>query len=422
MSSLFSAALSMSRTLRRLCDDQNGAIYLTTALALVTLSGFAGLGLEVAAWQSSKQKMQTAADAAAVAGARELVKASHTDAQVTDAAVADAATNGFAAGAGRTVDVVLRPDGVSVEVTLSATAPRYFSQLLVQTPVVIGVRAAGGVLGGSPACLLALDPTGPQALMLDSNAVIDVHGCSVHVNSSHASQALQADSNSTVAADDICVGGGYSGAQASFSPLPTTGCAPLADPLADLDPPPYGGCDHTNRTINSNQTVTLDPGVYCGGLRVGSNATVTLNPGVYVIKDGSLNTDSNSTITALGVGFYLTGATALLDFDSNSVLTLQAPTSGPMAGLAIFQDRAFGGTHEIDSNASNMIEGAIYLPNGTLDNDSNAALGGASPCLAVIAYQVHFDSNAGMAFTYDPAACSVPMPAGLGGTRVALIE
>ena len=48
MSRLFRAAHSMSRTFRRFGDDERGAIYLTTALAFVALSGFAGLGLEVA--------------------------------------------------------------------------------------------------------------------------------------------------------------------------------------------------------------------------------------------------------------------------------------------------------------------------------------------------------------------------------------
>ncbi len=78
--------------------------------------------------------------------------------------------------------------------------------------------------------------------------------------------------------------------------------------------------------------------------------------------------DGSAEITALGVGFYLTGKDAVLKFSRNSTVAMTAPPSGPLAGILFFEDRAAPllRAHEILSNRTSHLLGALYLPRGLL--------------------------------------------------------
>ena len=193
----------------------------------------------------------------------------------------------------------------------------------------------------------------------------------------------------------------------------------LADPLADVDPPTYSGCDYTN-TYLDDAVVTLNPGVYCGGLHIDGNSIVELNSGEYIIKDADFHLDSNSSLEGDGVGIYLTN-NATLHFDSNTQVDLSAPTTGPMAGMLIFQDRADSGTNSIDSNAVAKLEGTIYMPSGVLSSDSNTNITGSSAFTIIIAGQMILDSNATLEFNTDYDDSDVPLPGELAGTS-ALVD
>src|SRR5207302_8066037 len=62
-------ARSCRLTLSRLAGDREGAIAVIMALGLTMLLGFAGLGVDVAVWQTSKRDIQGAADQAAYSAA-----------------------------------------------------------------------------------------------------------------------------------------------------------------------------------------------------------------------------------------------------------------------------------------------------------------------------------------------------------------
>jgi type 1 fimbria pilin len=286
---------------------------------------------------------------------------------------------------------------------------------------------------------------------MDSNARIDVTGCAVYVNSNHAS-ALTLRSNSNMRADDIYVAGGYdlfSNAWTNPSP-PETGEIPIADPLGNLPTPTQDhhlhpitstpasglaqGCDFTNRTLNSNQSATLNPGIYCGGIWLASNSGVILNPGFYVMKPsltrpGALHMDSNTTLQGAGVLFYLTGAGSIVDLNSNSSVDISAPTSAtaltypvlaPYVGVVIFQDRALSGlVNRLNSNKRYF--GAVYMPNNDILVDSNGSISANSLCTIFIARRYHFDSNATFTGNYNisqncPALIANAVTGGGGGT------
>src|SRR5690242_7777800 len=90
-------ALSGSRTgAARLAADRRGVSMVWFALLMPVLLGGAGLGIDLGAAYSARQRVQAVADAAAMAAALELADGS-AQATVTSAATADAASNGFSA-------------------------------------------------------------------------------------------------------------------------------------------------------------------------------------------------------------------------------------------------------------------------------------------------------------------------------------
>jgi hypothetical protein len=63
-----------------------------------------------------------------------------------------------------------------------------------------------------------------------------------------------------------------------------------------------------NFSASGQTTITLQPGVYCGGVQFSGKVTVTFAPGLFVIKDGLLQASGGTSFTGNGVSFFLTGA------------------------------------------------------------------------------------------------------------------
>ena len=83
-----------------------------------------------------------------------------------------------------------------------------------------------------------------------------------------------------------------------------------------------------------NSDETLNPGVYCGGIKVTGNAKVTFNPGLYVLRGGEFEAGGSSELSGDGVTFFLTNqgtnfATLKL---TSTVLDFTPPTSGSLQG------------------------------------------------------------------------------------------
>ena len=406
-------------------QDERGVVMPMAALMIIVLLGFAALAVDVGQWYAAQSRMQSAADLAAIAAAVELSRAAHTDASVTLAAERRAAENGFDPADGATIAVNIAADDESVEVIITRPQPAVFAQPFLDGPVNVAARAVGGVGGGSPICLLVLDPNGSKSLYVDSNARLEAPDCAVHVNSS-SGDALGVYSNSGMNAASICVvGGDEILTTGPVAPTPETACPPKSDPLASLAPPSIGSCDHASTVVVDDETETLSAGVYCGGIEIKNNSTVTFNPGIYVIKNNKLLIDSNSTATGVGVSIYLADSSAIAEFNSNTAVDLSAPTSGAMAGVLVYQNRSVTGVpvSRIDSNSVGAgLAGTFYFPAGKLLIDSNGAVGSGSPCLHIIAHQVEFNSNTMIHMSSDADACSVPIKTAHTGGRAGLIE
>ena len=410
-------ALSLLRGPQDFCADRRGSAGVIAALAAPALLGFAALAIDVGSWYYAKQQVQTAADAAAYSGAMLLARGVPDAAHIQQVATGDAARNGASAGRGDLIRVNVNTSSRSVEVNVSRTAPVFFSGVLGFAQPVLHGRALAKSLQGLKVCVLALDPTASPAISVEGSSKMNAEDCVIYANSS-ANNAVTLKPAAWMTAQKICTAGTSSGS--NFNPRPEAGCAPLADPLASLPPPPFSGCDYTNYSAPRGYT-TIGPGVYCGGLTAASGADVALEPGIYIMRDGPVRFGGNTSLSGDGVTLFLTGS-ARIDFNGGPTLNLSAPKTGTYAGVAIYGDRAQAElAHTFQGSGGAMIDGAVYVPNGVL------TYAGSSAAAITVAIAKRFTISGSSGFQRNTAATPVPLPpgfsgAGIGSGRVALVE
>ncbi len=173
------------------------------------------------------------------------------------------------------------------------------------------------------------------------------------------------------------------------------------------------------------------PGTYCGGLTV-DGKNVTFMPGVYIIKDGPLTFKNGASASAQDVSFVMHGADAVLTVESGSYVNVKAPRSGPMAGLAFFQDqhvKATGlqkamvpptGVNLLSSGGELNVTGTMYFPTQALEVVGDSVLGAQAPATSFIAYQVTFAGETKAEVSVDHVAGDIPpmLPRSDDGARL----
>jgi hypothetical protein len=263
-------------------------------------------------------------------------------------------------------------------------------------------------------CLLALESgRKPEAISLNSNARLTGLDCSVFSNSTDRHGIKAADS-AMVDAEFVCSAGGIDGKHAHFKKPPTTDCPPVFDPLLERQPPYVGPCQY-NKTEVKSKIQALQPGVYCDGLKVTSSAVVSLRPGTYIIQGGKLLVEKGGTLEGRDVSFYLAGKESSFEFAYDSTISLEAPTSGEMAGILIFDDRAGKfDKHKIFSNNARNLLGTVYLPNGALYIDAQRPIADRSAYTVIVARTVELYDGPNLVLNSDYKSTNVPVPKGVG--------
>lgn len=361
--------------MRPFLHDADGSIPIVVAVLLPGLMGFAAFGVDVGNAYYNQNRLKIAADAAALGA----VLAMPDTTAATSRAVALAAKN-VPAGSGTvtaagdvtfgTYDPAAKTFTVSasnqsaVRVTAKRTAANsnalqtFFAGFLGKPS--LDLSATSVAVRVSPSCLLVLNPSVSEAFYQQGSADVRLQGCALHVNSTSAT-ALVTQGSTTTKASSICVAGGYTGS--GFTPAPVPGCAPLADPLADLPEPAEPPCTDHNVSLDGGQLASNC--TYTGN--VSFKKTNTLQPGLFYFKGATVSLSGNASVNGQGVTFFL-DKTSRLDLGGNGSLSLSAPTSGTYAGIAIFQSdqAALSVTHTLRGTSDLSVDGTIYLPTSTL--------------------------------------------------------
>src|SRR5512132_2117623 len=378
--------------------SERGSVAITVALCMTVLLGFAALVVDVGLNWATRTSAQTAADAAALAGASRLLVDGPAAAVLEVQTLLADNVDGLTGVAGWADDGV-EANGEIVCWTLpagppgpGAGCPDGSNALQVITPPIqvnyafapvlgkasnsIKALAAAGVGPAAPNnCVLCLlDTGGPSRLAALGPGAITAAGGGIVVNSDHPTALVSI--NGDITADQIRVVGGFDDGPGGgdILPLPEEGGPPAIDPLADLPTPDQLASPpvlRSNTALPIDVDTTLQPGIYTS-VTVSNGATLTLDEGVYVFRTtAGLTIEDNSTVRSSGDGvtIYLacasypapcSGSGARFRVEDDGRFSAAPPTSGEYAGLSIFADRGNTRFMRLQSNRELKLAGALY--------------------------------------------------------------
>jgi len=367
------------RKLKEVLIDESGQTIVFAALCMTIILGFLALSVDMGVVFCVKRSAQTAADSAAITGAQEIKYA-----DVTSAAKADSARNGYTDGTGGVTVTVNNPpangphsgNAAYVEVIVAKAQATYFMNLFNQGSMTVKARSVA-TMGTTQNCVYTLGPSGTD-ITVSGGADVEMPSCAIYGDSSSSSD-LSINGGSTLNTAAINLVGNYTNTGgSSLTPTPTTGIAPVSDPLAYLSPPSFNASSCLNDPkLGGGVTTSIGPssgGTICyNGLSIGGGATAALKPGVYIIN-GAFKIDGGSGVTGSGVTFYLP-AGASVSFNGGTVFALTAPTSGTYNGILFYQDRSNSTAGTINGGATATLQGILYFPDANLTWNGGSATG-----------------------------------------------
>ena len=400
---------------RSLRDDQSGNVAAIFALALVPAVGLIGAAVDYSRGNATRSSMQAAVDATAL----NLVRSASS---LTSDQLSQKATDSFNAlfNASQTqsgVQVNAQYNAQARSMTMSATGSikTDFMGVMGQSSLAVKARAVAVVIGEGTACVLALNKTASGAAIAQGSTTVNLSGCSLYDNSGNAS-ALTVGGSARLSALSVGVVGGISGNTSITAPNGVnTGISPIPDPYAKLTIPAYSGCIDHNFTAKTK--VTINPGVYCGGMKLNAGADVTLNPGIYYIDRGDLTVNGGATLSGTGVTIIFTSSTGAnwptASINGGAVINLTPPTDGPTAGVSIFADRNIpvGTSFSFNGGATQYLGGVIYIPTGDVLFAGGA--GSTSSCTKLIADTIQFTGSSNFAIDCKGYGTKAFGPAGV---------
>ena len=367
--------------------SEAGQALVLTALLLVVLMGFAGLAIDMGVMRYEKRLQQTAADAAAIAGASNLgfpdVESGAQDAAArvgfTDNGGGQVSNCAGGAAAGTICVQVNNPpltgphQGIIgyVEVLVAEVHPTYFMKILSINTETITARAVAGNLGPGTGngCMYAmgLPNEGVEGFDISGNAILNASNCRIVDVGNFANTG----GASTISAYSISVSGNSTGGGPGGSvtcvatgACPTFSIPASGDPFQFLPAPGTPAASFGNKT--TLPTDTLNPGTY-SSITIGGGSTVTVNPGLYYVNGGGVNVAGGAIVTGSGVMFYLTGG-ASINIAATAHIQLTAPNNlpspGTYPGILIFQDPNDLQNAVIGADNNSFFDGTLYFPEG----------------------------------------------------------
>jgi hypothetical protein len=449
---------SLSSTIVRILRDRTGAAATIVAIALPGLIGMSALGVETGVWFTIKLQNQSAADFAAISAAYEVIAGKTNVTGVLTAAADEAARrNGYKGG----VPAVAAPysDGIvtnGIAVTLQQSQGALLAAMFLPGITIANTAVAAIEVLDHP-CILALGTKGTDVEIAGSTQ-LDMPNCSVAANSISSAAIELRSSTSAVAASTLVTAGetslqgipidpGAPPVQFALSSPAMIGAPSVADPyagtlthaflIAGMPTAPNciskaagyltiysGNCAIPGKSLTDPQIVLSANTRISGSWRIKSGQTVDLSPGTYWVT-GNLTLQSRTVLKCstcdntkgAGVTIILTAQTSKIgavSVASNATLTLNAPHSGPFAGLAIIQDSNGlppGSTYTssqstIGGTPGATLNGLVYFPNSSMTFHGAPSATGPQ-CLLLVVKTLDIDA----ASQLDAGGCA---GAGLG--------
>jgi Flp pilus assembly protein TadG len=409
--------LDLSRRLaaaRRGPARRRGAVMVWLAIALILLIGFLGLAMDVSYVVGTLQELQVTADAAALAGAGQLItnpgsgdpgnpydlsRQAAIDIALQNPAakvpialdpnVANLPDGDVVLGAWDGVNHVfvpdpLAPDSVKVVARRSASKngalPLFFGKVFGVDEVDLERTATATAASSDDLAILILDPVGDEALSLKGNSRMRVFG-KVQVNSS-SSQALYLNGPPDVPrlrARRINVHGQAQAPTGSTVPVPQIHQPVIPDYLMYLpDHPDPAKTQLTNHNKAIDQAGTYTQGHYT---HIDfTDGVAQLQPGIYVIGPGGIKLTADAQLRGDGVMLFVeAGGGIQIAGQGEAGMELSAPTSGIFKGIVFYMARLTGtpgyngpkAFANIQGGGLYDLQGTMYVKNAQIEMDGN---------------------------------------------------
>jgi Flp pilus assembly protein TadG len=383
----------------------------TFALALVPLVGLVGAAVDYSRANNIRSGLQMALDSAILAGARD--GTSNWGNVALDVFKANFTSPGVTAS-----PTFVKNTDTSYSASAATSVTATFLNVMGVSTIAVSVENKA-LAPGDPGqlCVVALNKNAAPAVQLTGNSSVHIKApqCVFHANST-SNNAVTLNGNTSITSAHNCVVGSVSKVgNAQITPPPDAMCKPVSDPFAKSPKPAVGSCDHTDYKESGKKSVTLQPGVYCGGMEFSGQLSVTFAPGIYIIKDGKLKASGGASFTGDGVSFFLTGAGAGLDISGGANWHITATKTGSLAGFVFFLDPS--GSSGIAATESKLagtaemyFEGVVYLPQQTLVVTGGSEAFTPSPYTAYVADKLDFQGNGKLVINNDMTKTNVPIP------------
>ena len=424
----------------RFYTDIRGNFAVTAAIVALPIMAAVGAAVDYSSFSQERTKAQDNLDAAVLAG---LVSSSDELEQITNAR---RHFHDYKSTAFRIRQVRFWHEGDLLKGSAKVVKPTSFLGLLGVQKIKTVVESAAAYSGGDNAlrCIHALDRMVDSSLILNSKprssdvyqgASLMAVNCDVQVDSS-AQEAVELKAGDFFAGSNCFVGGASDGPPL-IQPAAEPSCAPLSDPFAGYALKYSTTCDYSAGSYGGGGNVTLNPGVYCGGMEV-EGTNVTFKSGTYIVLGGALEVEADENVVGDGVSFLVeTGGFAI---DANTV-NLKASKTGPIPAFLVF-DRS--GTIAAPTSSKkkkkkknktleNLIrweeyaylEGIVYSPRNHVEmrwrrpatDTSPYWTAKQTPFAAFIANTLDFHGYSQLVFNYEPDKTDLPIPKELAGQQ-----
>lgn len=383
--------------IKLLIADRKASVAPLLALAAVPLFASVGAAIDFSRASSAKVAMQGALDAAVIqmvkngsnADAPQLNETanSYFNANFQNVEVGDAKTQIASSSTNA---------GYSVDMSASGTIKTRFMGIMGFSLLKITVRSSALASSDGLGCVLSLNRHVSGAATGQGTTAVNLKGCSLYDDSDDQTSAMTVGGSATISALSVGVVGKVSGtSNITATEGVKTGIGAVPDPYASVTFPAFFGCTAQNFTAKDN--ITIDPGVYCGGIGVNAGAHLTLNPGIYYLDGGNLSVNGGATLTGDGVTLVFTSKNrngfATASINGNATINLTPPKSGPTAGIVIFADRHMpnGSVFKFNGGSTQYLGGAVYVPTGTINFSGGAST--STSCTQLIGDIVNFTGN-----------------------------
>jgi hypothetical protein len=350
---------------------ETGNVLVLTVIGMTVLLGAAGLAVDVGALRHDRRLQQSAADAAAIAGASNIAYTG-----VTAGAKAASATNGFTDGVNNVTVTVNNPpvtgphtgDSNYVEALVAAVQPTYFMRIFGITTANVSTRAVATNTGGgnSSGCLYTLGAPSSsiEGVNINGSAILNATTCGIVDNGNFNTKGNKLIVNAGtfgVAGDWNSSGPGGTVTCAQSATCPATGMPASGNPFTYLTPP----CNPCTGGTKWSGGGNITPGTY-SEITVG-NGSLNMAPGTYIVTGSNgMSVGGNGSITANGVTIYFSKAGSSGDtFTATGTpnINMTPPPAGQAyAGILMYQNPLDTSGPQLGGNTGANYGGVLYFP------------------------------------------------------------